>query len=588
MKKKLPILAGAICAILVVTLILVFVPLSRDKAPIIGTPMASNVFATENIQISVSVSDDGEVADVILSYSNDSKATWYNVTMSGSGSTTWVGTGTISPHDIEVTLYYKIYAQDNIGQWSVKDNAGAGYELYTGSRKAFIVCSANDFYGSEEEDSFNGGPDANFSEDTGHWLQTQGVQIVGQVDPSAPGHLTNPGAFHIESTGVLGSAEFVYNWTAYYSLENYAFYNFSIWLNTQVPIVGAGVKIGLQWLNSTDQEVRTDWSGAINDTGALWAPLRVAGVCNNDSGNEITQLQLKIAVNGAWGLGSLVLLDDVFIDRWITVNLTDPFNPDPPARNKNCDGFPAQALQVYKVLKGHGYSDENIFFMLYWANDADGVIDIVCGDNITNDLDGTVVIDVLDAGVNASRVKQELNVSVAGSFASSIQENDQLIIFMTDHGSTMQLPDRNATFHFEADGSFITEFEFYELVSQIDCWRMMINMDCCFSGNFLNQNASIGASWYDLPNCIFVSAAANVLSWYWVDCNNGDGFAGSWFFHVFWDQLDQNQTINNAFLTAQAFVPFGKGAPLAVIQVPLIQDNLGIMNTWSFTSFSKL
>jgi len=226
--------------------------------------------------------------------------------------------------------------------------------------------------------------------------------------------------------------------------------------------------------------------------------------------------------------------------------------------------------------------------MLYYKNDADGVIDILAGDGIPNDLDATVQIDVANDSVTANRVKQELNVSVSGSFASSIQSNDQLIIFMTDHGSNAQLSDKNATFHFEADQSFITEFEFFALVSQIDCWRMMINLDCCFSGNFLNQNGSIGSSWYNLTNCIFVSAAANVFSWYWVDNNNGNLFAGSWFFHVFWDQLDKNQTIGQAYTFAQAFIPAKKGNPLALIQAPLLQDNLGIQNSWSFTSFSKL
>ena len=66
---------------------------------------------------------------------------------------------------------------------------------------------------------------------------------------------------------------------------------------------------------------------------------------------------------------------------------------------------------------------------------------------------------------------------------------------MTDHGSNGVLPDGNATFHFEADNSFISEFEFYDLVKNINCDRIMINVDCCFSGNFLNQNVNIGTSW---------------------------------------------------------------------------------------------
>jgi hypothetical protein len=174
---------------------------------------------------------------------------------------------------------------------------------------------------------------------------------------------------------------------------------------------------------------------------------------------------------------------------------------------------------------------------------------------------------------------------------------------MTDHGSNAVLGDGNATFHFEADNSLITEFEFYDLVKEIECERIMINVDSCFSGNFLNSNKNIminvdscfsgnflnsnkniGSSWYDIPNCIFVSASSNVFSWYWISNNNGDGFAGSWFFHQFWEQLDQNQTINNAFFFAINFIPWNQFMPLIATQMPLIYDNMGINITLSFNS----
>jgi hypothetical protein len=112
----------------------------------------------------------------------------------------------------------------------------------------------------------------------------------------------------------------------------------------------------------------------------------------------------------------------------------------------------------------------------------------------------------------------------------------------------------------------------------------MINVDCCFSGNFLNKNKNIGVSWYDIPNCIFVSAASNILSWYWINNLNGDGFAGSWFFHPFWEQLNQNQTIANAFNFALGFIPAGRFQPVAIIQMPLLYDNIGINATLSFSS----
>ncbi|HUX98626.1 MAG TPA: C13 family peptidase [Candidatus Deferrimicrobium sp.] len=589
MNKKLVLFVIAICAVLTISLIIIVTPKQHDRIPVINDPTPGDVFAIENTEVTVVVTDDKGISAVILSYSNDSKVSWYNVTMVGSGTTFWTGLGIIPPNDIEVTIYYKIYAKDTADQWAVNDNNTNCFNIYTGARKAFIVASANDFYGSEFEDDFNNGMDANFTADTGKWQHRVSMNINVDVNPSAGGCLTMPGAL-LATTAGPGYAELVYNWSDYYAIAEYAYYNISAWIWTESPFqVGPGVKIGLEWWNSSGQVVRTDWSISIPDTAGSWIYLSVDGPCNNETGNEITELKLVIALNGTWNPADEVGIDDIRIERWITVNLTDPFDPGtpPPPRNKNCDGFPAQALQVYKILKSHGYSDENIYFMLYYKDDADGKIDITQTDGPTNDLIGAI-IDAENDSVTANNVKQELNVSVAGSFASKIQPNDQLIIFMTDHGSNAVLTDKNATFHFEADGSSITEFEFFDLVSKIKCWRIMINMDCCFSGNFLNQNSSIGLSWYNLTNCLFVSASANALAWYWVDNGNGDLFAGSWFFHVFWDQLDQGSTVGNAFTFAQLFVPAGKVSNLALIQAPLMQDNLGINNTWSFTSFSKL
>ncbi|NVM37017.1 MAG: hypothetical protein HWN81_15580, partial [Candidatus Lokiarchaeota archaeon] len=236
---------------------------------------------------------------------------------------------------------------------------------------------------------------------------------------------------------------------------------------------------------------------------------------------------------------------------------------------------------VYWILRNHGYSDDNIFLMLYHKNDA--VIDIYADDGKSNDLSGAVV-DVEDDDVNASRFKQELNVSIEGSFASSIISKDQLIIYMVDHGSNKIVSGNNATYHFEADNSYISETEFYNLVKQINCESMMINIDSCFSGNFLNINSNIGQSWYNIPKSILITSSTDIFSWYWKDNNNLDGFAGSWFFHIFWDQLNQNRTIEDSFEYANNYIPAGQTNPIIQIQNPQIQDNLGIKDTWSFVS----
>ena len=106
--------------------------------------------------------------------------------------------------------------------------------------------------------------------------------------------------------------------------------------------------------------------------------------------------------------------------------------------------------------------------MLYWKNDVDGIVNIYRNDGILDDTIGAI-IDVLDDDVNASRFKHELNPSIQGSFANSIKSNDYVIIYMVDHGSNKIFANGSATVHFESDHSFITEFEFYNLVKEITC-----------------------------------------------------------------------------------------------------------------------
>jgi len=449
-----------------------------------------------------------------------------------------------------------------------------------GDRKAIILCSANDFYGSEVEEhfSFEGGAE--------NWT-FEGINSAGDYT-SEFGNET-AGSIYIKPLNPdYISANFSYMWQEYHPLYENSFYNISasIYINSTTSINGNGVEIGLQWLNSSMEIVRTDWSNNLNSSLNQWNSLNLMSLCDNFSDNKIEGLKLIMSVKGAFSGGAEddIYFDDIKIDKWTNVNFTDPF--DPNNRRKNSDGFPAQALQVYKILKNHDYTDDNIFLMLYHTGD--NVIDINAGDSVLNDLGSNVLVDVENDAVNASRFNKELNVSIDGSFASNIQKEDQLIIFITDHGANNKLGDGNATFHFEADKSFITEKQFYNLVKNIKCKRKFINVDCCFSGNFLNEKKPIGSAWFELENCILISSSADRLSWYWIDNKNPNNFAGSWFFHIFWDQLDQNQTIYNAFNFAIQFIPAAQVQPLLITQIPLLYDNMGINNSWGFNSINKL
>ena len=458
-----------------------------------------------------------------------------------------------------------------------------------GERKAIILCSANDFYRKEKIPDFNNGRDALFDDESGYRWISNFTNGYGGIDNTIPGHST-PGVMQlISSGGGYVNLEYIFNWTKYYPLLKYAAYNLSAWVNItendlQTPAVikptGAGARIGLRWLNSSNDIVRTDWSKGIYNTFVGWSFLNVTGIADIATQNEITQLHLVLAVEGNMNATDMVLFDDIKLEYWFP-----PPIPSPPPNNFDSDGFPAQALQVYWTLKNHGYTDDNIFLMLYHTND--NSIDINANDEILNDLTGAI-IDVENNDVNSTRFKQELNSSISGSFASSIDSKDQLIVYMVNHGSNKILGDGNATYHFEADNGYISEFEFVDLIRGINCKRKLINIDICYSGNFLNYNSSIGLSWYDIPNSIFVTSTTDTFSWYWRDHTNADGFAGSWFFHQFWDQLNKNQTIGQAFNFSKNFIPSGQGRSIFEIQTPLIYDPLGINDIWSFNSTLQL
>jgi len=465
-----------------------------------------------------------------------------------------------------------------------------GPGVYIGQRKALICCSANDFFGSEPEEPFNDGHDSNLdniAKGTGNWTYSNTLNSYGEY------------AFLNESLTILSIVpgptigNYSLNFSDHYPLYNYAFYNITADIFIQNPglhpIGSKGIQIGLIWLDSGHNVVREDWSTNVNSQFNQWFTLNITGVCNNETGNDITDLTLvlKVNVSNFIPLVDIVYFDNIEIYKWVLVDLDNPTGTTPPSPGINSDGFPAQALQVYWILKNHGYTDENIFLMLYYKDDADGIIDISSRDKYANDLirDGQpAVIDVANGSVTSTRFKQELNVSYTGSFASKIHPEDYLIIFMCDHGSNKVLSDGNATFHFEADNFWITEFEFYDLVKAIECRRMMINVDCCFSGNFLNADANIGQSWYDIDNCIMVSASSNLLAWYYINSMNPDGFAGSWFFHMFWDALNRTDNIDGAFNHAFYWPPAARGMPLFMIQKPMMYDNMGINTTLSFIS----
>ncbi|NHJ31470.1 MAG: hypothetical protein FK732_01280 [Asgard group archaeon] len=74
-----------------------------DYFPVIGTPSSSDPYANSIIQVNVGIIDDFGVDTVILSFTTD-MAVWQNISMTGIGTTNWMGTGNIPAQDIETTI----------------------------------------------------------------------------------------------------------------------------------------------------------------------------------------------------------------------------------------------------------------------------------------------------------------------------------------------------------------------------------------------------------------------------------------------------------------------------------------------------
>jgi len=84
---------------------------------------------------------------------------------------------------------------------------------------------------------------------------------------------------------------------------------------------------------------------------------------------------------------------------------------------------------------------------------------------------------------------------------------------------------------------------------------------------------------------ISISAANNITAWYWTS-SNASHYAGSWFFHPFWERLKTGVSINSAYQYAIGTIPTTAG-PFANttvndIQTPILQDNALDADTYTF------
>ncbi len=79
------------------------------------------------ILITTNVTDLNNVTEVILSYTNNSGVDWHNITMSGVGTSTWSGNGSIPGQPDGTIITYQLFARDQSNNWAFNNNSGIGY-----------------------------------------------------------------------------------------------------------------------------------------------------------------------------------------------------------------------------------------------------------------------------------------------------------------------------------------------------------------------------------------------------------------------------------------------------------------------------
>ncbi|NVM02163.1 MAG: hypothetical protein HWN67_07495 [Candidatus Helarchaeota archaeon] len=326
-------------------------------------------------------------------------------------------------------------------------------------------------------------------------------------------------------------------------------------------VPGFGAYIGLVWLNSTNHSI-----------GSTFSQNNFIGT-NPWTTDTLLALPSVDAPAAAVGFSPVLVQDGLGDSYFDDIKISVKPNPNASTGNIIYDGFPAQAIQAYNACRNYGFDDDHIMMMI---DTGDQGVNIHATDSILNDYSYHKNLypgcyDYEEENVTKANFTREMNVSISGSWASKIKSNDDVLIYMIDHGTFINAAD--AVFHFVRSGNTINEAEMKALLDNIKCKRLALFVDCCFSGNFID---SLNAS-----NRILVSAAGpNRLSWYWTMAKP-QYWAGSWFFHPFWEDLNNGLTIQQAFTNASNYVPWGQANPVAIIQIPMVIDASGLLSSWN-------
>lgn len=535
-------------------------PTAADTSPptISNLRPADNAVTTDNTPIiGADYSDPSGIDTTSVKITVDNVDVTENATVTSAG-VTYTPTAALAEgqHTVEVRV------SDNFGNEATENWT---FTVDLEEKWALILGSANDFAkdltpvqidDSVCNPSFEDGvwPDP----DCWKFTQDVGLPIPDWVDPLLKwGFPPHDGTYCVEIELAPGDDGYWHllldNWIP---VTPNTQYTVTAWTkeNCGLGAITATAYVGINWYDNGWNFISVDWSTGV--TGASsWTLETLTATSPPNAAYADIKLRGQnpaTAPDMCW-----VWFDDV--SMW---HYGDNPNPLPDR-----DGFPAQALQAYYVLKNHGYGDAHITLMLYHTNDA--FIDIE-GDGV-NDLTNAT-IDVEDDAVTKARFVTEMQ-----NLAAATDANDEVLMYMVDHGDNVG---GTAYFCFEFGSENISEQEMALLLNNFTCERMTVLVDSCFSGNFISSLSG--------ANRILVAAAGDDnLAKYWPTANPpSENYAGSWFFHPFWGRIDAGDSVQSAYNSACSTVPTSRdpyaGQTVAQIQNPQLDDGVGDAGTYTF------
>ncbi len=166
---------------------------------------------------------------------------------------------------------------------------------------------------------------------------------------------------------------------------------------------------------------------------------------------------------------------------------------------------------IYETLIGYGYHDDHIIVL--FADGTDPSPDQPGGINSNPDLDGDG-----DDDIQFATTLENLN-TVFSTLASILTHEDQLFIYSTDHGGGGGEDDWDV--YLVGWGENIDDYIFAAMIEDIDCSSIIITMEQCYSGGFLDDLAGDG-------RVIATACRYDEVSWSGVEHSEYDEFVYHW------------------------------------------------------------